>query len=53
MVENKKVIAVDIGGSNLRVSIVKNGRILKYVKETLLFLMISIQMKRSLSTNGI
>ncbi len=36
MVENKskKVIAIDIGGTNLRVSVVKNGRILKYIKKT-------------------
>ncbi len=32
--KNKKVIAVDIGGTHLRVSVVKNGRILKYTKKT-------------------
>lgn len=30
---NKKVIAVDIGGTNLRVSVVKNNKILTYVKK--------------------
>jgi glucokinase len=30
----KKVIAVDLGGTNLRVSLVKNGKILQYIKKT-------------------
>jgi len=38
MTENKytkgKIIAIDIGGTNLRVSLVKNGKILKYIKKT-------------------
>ncbi len=38
MAENKcihgKVIAIDIGGTNLRVSTVRNGKILKYIKKT-------------------
>ncbi|MBR9705152.1 hypothetical protein GOV12_07100, partial [Candidatus Pacearchaeota archaeon] len=29
---SKKVIAVDIGGSNLRVAIVENNKIIRYVK---------------------
>ena len=34
MAENKKVIAVDLGGTNLRVGIVKGKRIIKYRKES-------------------
>ncbi|MEM0465351.1 MAG: ROK family protein [Candidatus Pacearchaeota archaeon] len=32
MKKNKKVIAVDLGGTNLRVSLVKNNKIVKYIK---------------------
>jgi len=31
---SKKVVALDIGGTNLRVSLVRNGRILKYIKKS-------------------
>lgn len=32
--KGRKVIAIDIGGTHLRVSVVRNGRILKYIKKT-------------------
>ena len=28
-----KIIAVDLGGTNLRVALVKDGKILKYIKK--------------------
>jgi len=33
MAGNKEVIAVDLGGTNLRVALVRNNRILKYIKK--------------------
>ena len=32
--KSKKIIAVDLGGTNLRVSLVQNNRILKYIKNS-------------------